>query len=160
MAVLAGSTRMPFSVITKPRNVVLVTSNSHLRISTYRPASRSFRRTSRTCCRCSFLVLEKIKTSSTYAEQMSSKQSIRTVLMYRWKVAGPLQSPKGKTTGSKEPYLVRKAAHAVDSGSMRIRLKAWRTSSLVNNDELANRSSVSVINGRGYRSFLVKTFNC
>jgi hypothetical protein len=88
--------------------------------------------------------------SLTYVEQMSSKQSIKTVLIYRWKVAGLLQSPKGRTTGSKDPYLVRKAAYAVDSGSIRILLKAWRTSSLVNSDELASRSRVLVINGRGY----------
>jgi hypothetical protein len=74
---------MPFSVITKPKNVVLVTSNSHLQISTYNPAFWSFCKTSRTCYQYSFFVFKKIKTLLTYIEQMSSKQSIKTVLIYR-----------------------------------------------------------------------------
>jgi hypothetical protein len=55
---------------------------------------------------------------------MLSKQSIKIVLIYRWKVASLLQSPKGRTTGSKDLYLVRKAAYTVDLGSIRILLKA------------------------------------
>jgi hypothetical protein len=61
--------------------------------------------------------------SSTYIEQMSSKQSIKTVLIYRWKVASLLQSPKGRTTSSKDLYLVQKAAYTIDLGSIQILLK-------------------------------------
>jgi hypothetical protein len=74
-------------------------------------------------------------------------------------VASLLQSLKGRTTSLKELYLVRKATYAVDYDSIRIRLKACRTSSLVNTNDLANRSSVSIIRGSEYRSFLVKAFN-
>ncbi len=79
--------------------------------------------------------------------------------MYYQKVAGLLQSPKSRTTGSKELYLVRKATHAIDSGSIKIQLKAWRTSNLVNTNDLTNWSSVSVMRGRGYRSFFVRVFS-
>jgi hypothetical protein len=53
-------------------------------------------------------------------------------------MASPLYSPKGKTIGLKDPYLIQKAAHAIDYSSMRIRLKACLTSSLVNINNLAN----------------------
>jgi hypothetical protein len=109
--------------------------------------------------RYSFLFLEKISTLLMYAEQKSSRQSMRIVLIYLWNVTGPLYSLKGRITGSKEPYLVRNTAYTVDSGSIRMRLKACLTSSFVNTDELASRSRVLVIKGKGYRSFFVKALS-
>jgi hypothetical protein len=49
--------------------------------------------------------------------------------------------------------------YIVDYDSIRIRLKAYYISSLVNTNDLANRSSVFIIKGSKYRSFLVKAFN-
>jgi hypothetical protein len=74
-------------------------------------------------------------------------------------VASLLQSLKSKTISLKELYLVRKATYAVDYGFIKIRLKACYTFSLINTNDLANRSSVFVIKGSEYRSFLVKAFN-
>ena len=61
-----------------------------------------------------------------------------------------LQSPKDRTTSSKELYLIWKAAYAIDIGSMRIRLKAYYISSLVNTNDLANQLSISVIRDKRY----------
>ena len=151
---------MPLLDITKPRNVMLVTLNLHLQISTYSLASQSFYKTIYIQCQCSFLVLEKIKTSLIYAKQKSSKQSIRIVLIYCQKVAGLLQSLKGKTTGLKELYLIQKAAYSIDLYSTQIQLKAQHMSNLINNNKLANQLSVLEISSRGYQSFLVKVLSC
>lgn len=73
-------------------------------------------------------------------------------LIYRWKVAGIPVKPKGATSHSKRPYLVRKAVFHSSPPLIRILWNAVITSNFVNHLAFENDRSVSLIKGRGYRS--------
>jgi len=80
-------------------------------------------------------------------------------LIYRWKVAGVLVKLKGVTSYSKRPYLVRKAVFYLSPFLIRILWNAEIISSFVNYFALERERSISLIRGRGYRSFRVIAFN-
>ncbi len=76
--------------------------------------------------------------------------------MKDWKVAGALVSPKGMTRHSYKPQRVRNAVAWMESGCMRMRLKAPRRSRRVKRRAWRSRSNVSMIRGRGV-VFLIVT---
>ena len=65
-------------------------------------------------------------------------------------MASLLQSLKGKTISLKELYLVRKAIYTIDYSFIKIWLKVYYIFSLVNTNDLANRSSVFIIKSSEY----------
>ena len=88
-----------------------------------------------------------IKTSLIYAVQKSSKNSLKTWLMYRWNVAGTPVRPKRVTSHLKRPNRVRKAVFHLSSSSIWILWKTAMTSSLVNYLAFAITQNVSLMSG-------------
>ncbi len=75
--------------------------------------------------------------------------------MKDWNVAGALVSPKGITRHSYNPHRVRNAVACMESGFMRMRLKAPRRSRRVKRRAWRSRSNVSIMRGRGVVFFIV-----
>ena len=86
------------------------------------------------------------------------RNSCNVELIYRWKVAGALVSPKGVTSYLKSPYCVRKAVFYSLLFFICILWKAAIMSSFVNHFAPVSCRSISDIRGSGYRSFFVILF--
>lgn len=81
------------------------------------------------------------------------------VLIYRWKEAGAPDKPKGHTTHSNEPNLVRKAVLYSWPNAIRSWWKAATTFTLEIHLAPVRFLKVSGINGSGYRSCFVKALS-
>jgi len=89
--------------ISKPRNSVLLTLNSHFSSLAKSWFFQRQVRTLQTCSRCSSGFLEKMRMSSRYMTMNVSKQSVKIVFIRCWKVARALVKPKCITRKSNDP---------------------------------------------------------